>query len=761
MPEIPSSSLTASSAALPAVQASGPRGTATSGAAPPWKRHLARYGVAFWTSAGALAMSAFTASTLQPSISFFYAAVVLSGWYGGLGPGIAAALLSTLGASLFFVPPVWGIGPAINPSDYFHVVVFLLVAILTGTLTESLHMAKAQAEAAAARAATTSTELRLEKRRTETILLSVSDSITVQDPSGRLVYANAAAARLLGVATPEALIGRSVGEVMSEVSPVDEQERPIELEDLPGRQAIDGEDEPERLLQYRDPASGQPRWALVRARPIRDESGRVTMAVSAAHDLTERIRHERTLEANSRALHQLTARLETTVEQLRREREEALTARAEAEAALERIVTLQGITVALSEARTPEDVATVALERGVRALRARSGVLLAFDGEEDSLRVVRAAGLPVERLERWRQANPRDVSVLEGALRRDALSFAETRHHPDGDRTAFDALRRALRADELASAPVATGGRPLGILAFDLNGRGELTGHEREFFLALGRQCAQALDRALLLAAERRARDDAEQASRAKSQFLAVMSHELRTPLNAILGYEELLETEVSGPITSVQKRHLTRIRESTHDLLALIEQILSLTRAQGGREDVRLEKVDAVWLARDAAALIEPQIRRKGLTLELDLPEQTRIELRTDPRKLRQILLNVLSNAVKFTERGAVRLSIECSPGALSFSVRDTGQGIEERDRDHIFEPFVQVRREGTLTSGTGLGLPVARELARHLGGDLTLESRPGEGSTFTLRLPDGGPPLPEPQREPADEEATPAGRN
>jgi signal transduction histidine kinase len=233
------------------------------------------------------------------------------------------------------------------------------------------------------------------------------------------------------------------------------------------------------------------------------------------------------------------------------------------------------------------------------------------------------------------------------------------------------------------------------------------------------------------------ARAEAERASRAKTEFLAVVSHELRTPLNAILGYEELLETEVAGPMSDVQKHHLARIRESTRHLLALIEQILSLSRTQSGKEDVRMETVDAAALAREAVALLAPQIQRKGLVLDLALPEGA-VGLRTDPRKVRQILLNLLSNAVKFTDSGAVTLELARSDGSLSFRIRDTGRGISDLEKERIFEPFYQIQGEGRVSSGTGLGLPVARELARHLGGDVILETHHGEGSTFTVHLPD-----------------------
>jgi signal transduction histidine kinase len=196
-----------------------------------------------------------------------------------------------------------------------------------------------------------------------------------------------------------------------------------------------------------------------------------------------------------------------------------------------------------------------------------------------------------------------------------------------------------------------------------------------------------------------------------------------------------LLETEISGPVSSIQRHHLGRIRESTKHLLILIEQILSLSRVQGGHEDVRLERVDAAALAREVAAALEPQLERKGLSLELDLPESA--AALTDERKVRQILLNVISNAIKFTDVGSVSISLTRGESALCFTVVDTGRGIEAQDREHVFEPFVQVEGDGTLPTGTGLGLAVARELARHLGGDITLESRVGEGSTFTIRLP------------------------
>jgi signal transduction histidine kinase len=229
----------------------------------------------------------------------------------------------------------------------------------------------------------------------------------------------------------------------------------------------------------------------------------------------------------------------------------------------------------------------------------------------------------------------------------------------------------------------------------------------------------------------------AEAASRAKTDFLAVMSHELRTPLNAIVGYADLLQTEVSGPLTDVQRAHLARIRSSSFHLLDLIQDVLSFSRIEAGREDLRVADVDVQKLVRDAHAYVEYECARKGLQQELHLPEE-RIVMVTDPAKLRQILLNLLNNACKFTDNGHVRLRVRRDGEAVLFEIDDSGPGIAAQNLEMIFEPFTQVDQSKTRNKGgAGLGLPVSRRLAHLLGGDLRVHSKVGEGSTFTLRLP------------------------
>jgi signal transduction histidine kinase len=229
----------------------------------------------------------------------------------------------------------------------------------------------------------------------------------------------------------------------------------------------------------------------------------------------------------------------------------------------------------------------------------------------------------------------------------------------------------------------------------------------------------------------------AETASSAKSDFLAVMSHELRTPLTAIIGYEELLADEVTGPVSAQQAQQLSRIKASAQHLLGLIDEILTFSRLEAGRETIRLETADVNRIIEDAASLISPLAGEKKLgfaVYPLDPPRQMRV----DSGKLRQILVNMMSNAVKFTSQGGITLTTAVDAGELVVRVCDTGVGIAEDYLDRIFEPFWQVEQKATRrVGGTGLGLTVTRRLARLLGGDVTVESAPGEGTVFTATIP------------------------
>ncbi|MEO8194046.1 MAG: ATP-binding protein [Gemmatimonadales bacterium] len=233
------------------------------------------------------------------------------------------------------------------------------------------------------------------------------------------------------------------------------------------------------------------------------------------------------------------------------------------------------------------------------------------------------------------------------------------------------------------------------------------------------------------------AQTEAVAASRAKSDFLARMSHELRTPLAAIIGYGELLSDGITGPVNDEQKKQLHRIRWSANHLLAIIDEILTLARMEAGKENVEMRNVEVTELMESVASMAEPLAGAKGLGFSLHVP-RSEVNMRTDPIKLRQVLLNLISNAVKYTEEGTVSVASEAENGIVHFVVSDTGVGVGEEHLEKIFEPFWQVEQTTTRRAGgTGLGLAVTRQFVELLGGKITVTSRLGEGSSFKVTLP------------------------
>jgi PAS domain S-box-containing protein len=230
-----------------------------------------------------------------------------------------------------------------------------------------------------------------------------------------------------------------------------------------------------------------------------------------------------------------------------------------------------------------------------------------------------------------------------------------------------------------------------------------------------------------------------ERANRLKSEFLASMSHELRTPINALLGYAALLLDRVYGDLGTQQEQALDRMRAAARHLLELINDILDLAKIEAGKMPVHLEEVSLASLLEDVGRQVEPLLREKPVEYRSQAPEG-RVMLFTDVTKVRQILLNLLSNAAKFTHEGSVELVSRVDEGAkrIVFEVRDTGIGIRPQDLAAIWEDFRQVDQSRTREyGGTGLGLSITRKLVQRLDGDVDVQSRLGEGSTFIVTLP------------------------
>ncbi len=237
------------------------------------------------------------------------------------------------------------------------------------------------------------------------------------------------------------------------------------------------------------------------------------------------------------------------------------------------------------------------------------------------------------------------------------------------------------------------------------------------------------------------AKQAAEDSSRAKSAFLANMSHELRTPLNAIIGYSEMLQEDSQDLKLPQFSDDLEKIRKSGKHLLALINDVLDISKIEAGRMTVVLEEVSVDGIVSDVIATVDPLVRRNGNRLEVSCPE-TGLVVVADAMKLRQSLLNLLGNASKFTHDGAIRLHIERrmhnGQDLLELRVTDSGIGIAPDQLARLFQAFTQVDSSSTRKyEGTGLGLAISRRLCQMMGGDITAESELGNGSTFTITMP------------------------
>jgi signal transduction histidine kinase len=231
------------------------------------------------------------------------------------------------------------------------------------------------------------------------------------------------------------------------------------------------------------------------------------------------------------------------------------------------------------------------------------------------------------------------------------------------------------------------------------------------------------------------AREAAEAASRTKTAFLANMSHELRTPMNAMLGSISLL---LSSKLDGAQVDLVRTVKEGGDALLAILNDVLDLAAVEAGRLAIEHRPFHPHEVTADVVRLLEPEARRSGLALTIDVDDGARAPVFGDERRVRQVLLNLIGNAVKFTDRGHVGVRVRVLDGLVRFDVEDTGKGIRTDDQDRMFHPFTQIDSSSTRTrGGIGLGLSISRELAHALGGDVTVKSELGQGSTFTFAFP------------------------
>jgi signal transduction histidine kinase len=417
-----------------------------------------------------------------------------------------------------------------------------------------------------------------------------------------------------------------------------------------------------------------------------------------------------------------------------------------------RLRALAALSGSLTDALTPEEAADLVEQKALSALGATSAVVVtlgAFPSRPSAnvvipagaiLNVVHAIGLPAE-IGAALDKLPLDAPVPLAEVARDGVprflpSELALASYPE-----WGAAMIAAGAQAAAIVPVWANGELRGVLGLAWADPRVFDEDERAFVLTLGVMCAQAIMRAHLRAAEREAREAAEQANRSKARFVATISHELRTPMNAVLGYTQLVAEGVDGPISAIQKAHLGRVHASGQHLLGLVEDLLGFARVEAGEEVVQAEPVLLDDIVDQSLELVVPLAELKGLHLRVERTERP-VELHIDLRKVRQILVNVLANAVKFSDEGEIVLRLRIAgSGAtarVGFEVTDSGRGIAPEEHERIFEPFWRSDPSTRYGASSGLGLSVARQLARLLRGDLMLAgSELGEGSTFIVDLP------------------------
>jgi PAS domain S-box-containing protein len=409
--------------------------------------------------------------------------------------------------------------------------------------------------------------------------------------------------------------------------------------------------------------------------------------------------------------------------------------------ASKRSLQLQDITAELSGAITPSQVADIIVDKGRTAVGAKNGVLAVLTKTQE-IEIVSIRGY-TPKADDGSQRIPMSTRIpLTEAIRQRKIIYVENiemaqKQYPDIVSTMKQANESAFIA-----IPLIVENKVIGVLGLSFNRKLNVTPEKESFLLTLAGLCSQAYERSRIYELELSARALAESANAAKTNLLAAVSHEIRTPLASIIAYSELL---MSDDLASDRKNSFVEaLNRNGQILVRLIDDILDLSKIESGR--LSFEKVD-FELCSFLAEIVEhlrQEADRKHIKFEFKKIRTIPGRVTTDPFRLRQILLNICNNAIKFTEKGSVRVEVdyqsksESSPDQLIFSVIDTGVGLKPDAHERLFKPFSQGLSAGTYKHrGTGLGLVISRNLARMLGGDVELVSSiPGQGTTFQIRI-------------------------
>jgi signal transduction histidine kinase len=376
------------------------------------------------------------------------------------------------------------------------------------------------------------------------------------------------------------------------------------------------------------------------------------------------------------------------------------------------------------------------LGRSVAITGADAGAVFRYGRAERAFRLVEAVGLDdaFGRRVRDLRVAEAETAMTEAATRRTPIQLADLTERPSAP------LRDAALGAGFCSAlivPLVGAERILGAISLMRKEAGEFPSETVRLMQTLASQSVLAIQNARLF---REIADKSEQlalASQHKSQFLANMSHELRTPLNAILGYAELLVDGIYGVLPDRPKGVLERIQNNGRHLLALINDVLDLAKIEAGQLTLTLEDYALAEVVRSVVTATEPLATSKGLKFTTELQDNMPMA-HGDARRVSQVLLNLVGNAIKFTEEGEVEIRAAAANGQFVLTVRDTGPGIADVDQERIFGEFQQIDNTNTRKQGgTGLGLAISKRMVEMQGGTISVDSVIGQGSTFRVVLP------------------------
>jgi len=535
------------------------------------------------------------------------------------------------------------------------------------------------------------------ERQLPAIFATIADGVTVLDRSGTIIFANAAAAALMGRSDPSELIGQASPTVTGSFDLLDEDGRTLDLDTLPTRRAFAGDPAPERVLRFRNKGSLRDRWSMVRARLLPGDTADHDLVVTSFQDIT--------------AIKQVELRL----------------------------AFLSEASAALGESLDYTETLTRVAQLCVPALADWCAVDVLEDMDQVN-RVALAHADPegtalVEEIQRRWPPDPASSSPARQVIETGAPRYlqitddllAEVARDPD-----HLALIRQLDLREVLVVPLTARGRVLGALSVANAGMADpFTPEEIELVEELGRRAGSAIDAAKLMS-------EANEALRQRDEFLAIASHDMRTPLAAVRGYAQLALRHVSREPTDLAplQRWLSDIDESANRLTGLVSELMDVSLLRGGRKvPLQLEPTDLVALVNDRVREHAGSAdERHAFKVSTDVAE---VIGNWDASRLGRVLDNLLGNAIKYSPDGGtidVKISADGTHGSVA--VTDHGIGIAPSDISRIFTPMFRGTNTGSV-AGTGLGLSGSRTLVELMGGRIHVQSRLGHGSTFTIKLP------------------------